>query len=64
MWNPWKHLRIAGGFTTLAGALMHHSLLMVLGLLVQYIGALGAIDLLERRIDLLTPKEEDNGNDR
>lgn len=58
-WNPWKHLRLAGALIIIVAALAHLSLVVtVVGLTVQYIGVVGAIDRAERLIDILAEQKE------
>lgn len=60
MWNPWRQLRIAGAVCIIIAALMGgHLLLTVLGLMIQYIGVVGAIDRIERLMDIITEKKEE-----
>lgn len=60
IWNPWKHVRLAGGVVVLVAFFVHNFPLTLLGLGLQYMGVIGAIDLLERKFDALT---EVNKND-
>lgn len=53
MWNPWKHLRLAGALVIVAGALFNHTLVTFMGLIIQYIGVIGGVDLVERKVDAL-----------
>ena len=57
MWNPWKHLRLAGAVLIAASIFIDETStrlwLVVIGMFVQYIGVLGAVDLLERKFDAL-----------
>lgn len=60
MFNIWKHVRLAGGVMVIIGAFSDTQVLIMLGLVVQYVGALCAIDRLERIIDDRTkPEDED-----
>jgi hypothetical protein len=62
MWNPWKQLRIIGAFVLIGGSLYQSLIVSLLGFVIQYIGVIGAVDLLERRLDALTPKEKDDAS--
>lgn len=62
MWNPWRQLRLIGAFTMIAGVILNNMVVNLLGILIQYIGVVGAVDLLERRIALLEPKENADGD--
>ena len=61
MWNPWKHIRLAGAIVVIVGAFMHILALTLLGLAMQYLGVVAAVDRLERIIDLMVEKEDNNG---
>lgn len=58
MWNPWKHVRLAGAVVIIVGALTNTIALVFLGLGLQYIGVVAAVDRLERIIDMLIEKED------
>ena len=58
MWNPYKHLRLAGGLTCLVAALIHNFALVFIGLFIQYIGVIGGLDRLERLFDEKFPEEK------
>lgn len=58
MWNHWKHVRLSGGLMALVGVLMSHTALILFGLMIQYVGVLGATDLLERRITALEGEDD------
>lgn len=60
MWNPWKHLRLAGSVVMIAGAFTNTILLTFIGFFIQYVGVVGGLDLVERRLEALEPKEEDD----
>lgn len=64
MWNPWKQLRLGGSLAIIGGSLFNNTLVVLIGFVIQYIGVIGAVDLLERRIAVLEPKEIDSASDR
>lgn len=62
MYNPWRTLRTLGGLVVIVGALLPNMQIVFVGLVVQYIGVTGGIDLAERKIDIIIKsltKEED-----
>lgn len=57
MWNPWKHLRLAGALTMVIGCVANQVVIVILGWGIQYLGVVAALDLTERRLEALEAKE-------
>jgi galactitol-specific phosphotransferase system IIC component len=62
IWNPWKHVRLAGAVVTIIGVLTHQTYVAVLGLVIQYVGVVAGIDLTERRVAVLEEAAKDENN--
>lgn len=61
-WNPYKHIRLAGAVTCIVGAIMGNVMLSFIGLMIVASGVIGAVDRIERIMDTLTKKEDDDAS--
>lgn len=54
-----KQVRLAGAVVCIVGAVTNITILNIIGLLVVFLGVIFQVDNLERRIEDLEPKGED-----
>lgn len=54
-----KQVRLAGAVVCIVGAVTNITILNIIGLLVVFLGVILQVDNLERRIEYLEPKGED-----